>query len=157
MIEAGVYPDEFTFVKLLGASSFLRVRMDYWKLLQPQLIRFDVEMSLVLKTTVLICMQRNALDEMYKKCSHTTTYGVKVFRGIASPNVITWTSLAAGFIEHDLEEETFQLFADMQAAGVQPNSFTLSTILGACTEMNSLTLTMKLLGMLLLMLMLEGG
>ncbi|KHN12930.1 Pentatricopeptide repeat-containing protein, chloroplastic [Glycine soja] len=64
----------------------------------------------------------------------------KLFRGIALPNVISWTSLIAGFAEHGLVEESFWLFAEMQAAEVQPNSFTLSTILG------NLLLTKKLHG-----------
>ncbi|TKY51353.1 Pentatricopeptide repeat-containing protein [Spatholobus suberectus] len=88
----------------------------------------------------------NALVDMYMKCSYTTTAGVKAFRGIASPNVISWTSLIAGFAEHSLEEESFQLFVEMQAAGVNPNSFTISTTLGACSKMKSLTQTMKLHG-----------
>ena len=71
---------------------------------------------------------------------------MKAFRGIALPNVISWTSLIAGFAEHGFEEESVQLFAEMQAAGVQPNSFTLSTILGACSKMKSIIQTKKLHG-----------
>nr|KYP74842.1 hypothetical protein KK1_007535 [Cajanus cajan] len=102
MIEAGVYPNEFTFVKLLGVSSFHGLGMNYGKVLHAQ--------------------------------------------GIASPNVISWTSLVAGFVEHGLEEESLRLFSEMQAAGVQPNSFTLSTILGACSKMKSVIQTKKIHG-----------
>ncbi|KAJ1384977.1 Tetratricopeptide-like helical domain superfamily [Sesbania bispinosa] len=236
MIEAGVYPNEFTFVKLLGLSSFLG--LGYGKLLHAQIIRFGVELNLVLKTAIVdmyakcrrmedaikvsnqtpefdVCLWTtiisgftqnlqvkdavnafldmemygilpnnftyasllntsssilslelgkqfhsrvifigleddiyvgNALVDMYMKCSHTTTDALKAFRGIALPNVISWTSLIAGFAEHGFEEESFQLFVEMQAAGVQPNSFTLSTILGVCNKMNSLVQTMKLHG-----------
>ncbi|KAK7391316.1 hypothetical protein VNO78_19730 [Psophocarpus tetragonolobus] len=238
MIEVGVYPNEFTFVKLLGMSSFLGLGMSCGKVLHAQLIRFGVEMNLVLKTAIVdmytkcrqmehaikvsnqtpeldVCLWTtiifgfvqnlqvreavnalvdmklsgilpnnftyasllnasssilslelgeqfhsqaivvglendtyvgNALVDMYMKCSHNTTDGVKAFRGIASPNVISWTSLIAGFAEHGLEEESFQLFTEMQTAGVQPNSFTLSTVLGACSKMKSIIQTMKLHG-----------
>ncbi|XP_027364704.1 pentatricopeptide repeat-containing protein At5g52850, chloroplastic [Abrus precatorius] len=238
MIEAGVYPNEFTFVKLLEVSSFHGLGMGYGKLLHAQLIRFGVELNLVLKTAVVdmyakcrqmedaikvsnqtpeydVCLWTtiisgftqnlqvrkavnaflnmelsgiipnnftytsllngstsilsldlgeqfhlrviivgleddiyvgNALVDMYMKCSHTTTNAVKAFRGIASPNVISWTSLISGFAEHGFEEESFQFFAEMQAAGVQPNSFALSAILGACSKMKSLIQTMKLHG-----------
>ena len=238
MIEAGIYPNEFTFVKLLGMPSFLGLGKGYGKVLHSQLITFGVEMNLMLKTAI-ICMYAkcrrmedaikvsqqtpkydvclwtsiisgfvqnsqvreavnalvdmelsgilpnnftyasllnasssvlslelgeqfhsrvimvglegdiyvgNALVDMYMKCSHTTTNGVKAFRGIALPNVISWTSLIAGFAEHGFEEESVQLFAEMQAAGVQPNSFTLSTILGACSKMKSIIQTKKLHG-----------
>ncbi|CAL5209447.1 unnamed protein product [Lathyrus oleraceus] len=237
MTEAGVYPNEFTFVKLLGAvSSFLGLA--YGKMLHAQLIIFGAEMNLVLKTAVVdmyskcrrmedvikvsnltpeydVCLWTtiisgfnqnlqvreavtafldmelsgiipnnftyssllngsssilsvhlgeqfhsrviiigleddlfvgNALVDMYMKCSCSTSNAVKAFRGIASPNVISWTSLIAGFTENGLEEESFQLFAEMQAAGVQPNSFTLSTILGACSKMRSVAPTMMLHG-----------
>ncbi|KAJ1385383.1 Tetratricopeptide-like helical domain superfamily [Sesbania bispinosa] len=236
MIEAGVYPNEFTFVKLLGLSSSLG--LGNGKLLHAQIIRFGVELNLVLKTAIVdmyakcrrmedaikvsnqtpefdVCLWTtiisgftqnlqvkeavnafldmelsgilpnnftyasllnasssilslelgkqfhsrviligleddiyvgNALVDMYMKCSHITTDALKAFRGIALPNVISWTSLIAGFAEHGFEEESFQLFVEMQAAGVQPNSFTLSTILGVCSKMNSLVQTMKLHG-----------
>ncbi|CAL0316021.1 unnamed protein product [Lupinus luteus] len=233
MIEAGVHPNEFTFVKLLGMSSFLG--LGYGKLLHAQLIRYGIELNVVLKTAIVDMYSKyrqmenaikvsnltpeydvflwttiitgfsqnllvreavdafidmelsgivpnnftyasllnacssvlslnlgeqfhsrvimvglegdifvgNALIDMYMKCSRVTTNAAKVFRGIALPNIITWTSLIAGFSEHGFEEVSFQLFAEMQAAGVQPNSFTLSTILGACSKMNSISQTMK--------------
>ncbi|KAK7270458.1 hypothetical protein RIF29_23613 [Crotalaria pallida] len=236
MIEAGVYPNEFTFAKLLGMSSYLG--LGYGKLLHAQLIRFGIEMNVVLKTAIVdmyskcrqmenaikvsnltpefdVCLWTtiisgftqnlqvreavnsfldmelsgilpnnftyasllnacssvlssnlgeqfhcrvimvglegdiyvgNALVDMYMKCSDITTNAVKVFRGIASPNIITWTSLIAGFSEHGFEEESFQVFAEMQAVGVQPNSFTLSTILAACSKMKSISQTKKLHG-----------
>ncbi|CAJ2629950.1 unnamed protein product [Trifolium pratense] len=236
MIEAGVYPNEFTFVKLLGAaSSFLGLA--YGKLLHAQLIIFGAEMNLVLKTAIVdmyskfrqmedaikvanmtpeydVCLWTtiisgfnqnlqvretvgafldmelsgilpnnftyasllnasssilslglgeqfhsrviiiglendlyigNALVDMYMKCSHSTTNAVKAFREIASPNVISWTSLIAGFVENGLEQ-SFQVFSEMQAAGVQPNFVTLSTILGACSKVRSLVPTMMLHG-----------
>ncbi|OIW12537.1 hypothetical protein TanjilG_04701 [Lupinus angustifolius] len=233
MIEAGVYPNEFTFVKLLGMSSYLG--LGYGKLLHAQLIRYGIELNVVLKTAIVDMYSKyrqmenaikvsnltpeydvflwttiiaglsqnllvreavsafidmelsgivpnnftyasllnscssvlslnlgeqfhsrvimvglegdiyvgNALIDMYMKCSRVTTNAAKIFRGIASPNIITWTSLIAGFSEHGFEEVSFQLFAEMQAAGVQPNSFTLSTILGACSKMNSISQTTK--------------
>ncbi|XP_061361319.1 pentatricopeptide repeat-containing protein At5g52850, chloroplastic [Gastrolobium bilobum] len=236
MIEEGIYPNEFTFVKLLGVSSFLGLGIGYGKLLHAHLIRFGVEMNLVLKTAIVdmyskcrrmedaikvsnqtpeydVCLWTtiisgltqnlqvreavnafldmelsgilpnnftyasllnasssilsldlgeqihsqviivgleddiyvgNALVDMYMKCSRITTNAVKAFRGIISPNVISWTSLIAGFAEHGLEEESFQLFAEMQASGVQPNSFTLSTMLGTCSKLKSLVQTTKL-------------
>ncbi|KAK7279894.1 hypothetical protein RJT34_24953 [Clitoria ternatea] len=241
MIEAGVYPNEFTFVKLLGMSSVLGLGMSYGKLLHAQLIIFGVEMNLVVKTAIVdmyakcgrmedaikvskqipeydVCLWTtiisgftqilqvreaviafldmqlsgvlpnnftyasllnasssilslelgeqfhsrvivvglmddiyvgNALVDMYMKCFHTTTNAVKAFRGIASPNVISWTSLIAGFAKHGFEEKSFQLFAEMQASGVQPNSITLSTIIGACSKMKSFVQTMKFHGLII--------
>ncbi|KAI4351625.1 hypothetical protein L6164_005968 [Bauhinia variegata] len=234
MIEAEVHPNEFTFVKLLGASCFLG--LNYGKKLHAHLIRFCIEMNVVLKTAIVDMYSKcqrmgdaikvsnqtpeydvflwttiisgftqnfqvkeavntfvemeiseilpnnftytsllnastsilslelgeqfhsrlvkvgleddlyagNSLVDMYMKCSHSTTDAIKVFRGMTSPNVVSWTSLIAGFAEHGFEEDSFQLYIEMQAAGVQPNSFTLSSVLGACSRIKSLGQTMKL-------------
>ncbi|KAL2324578.1 hypothetical protein Fmac_023636 [Flemingia macrophylla] len=133
---SGILPNNFTYASLLNASTSV-LSLELGEQFHSRVIMVGLEDDL--------CVG-NALVDMYMKCSHTTTNGVKVFRGIASPNVISWTSLVAGFVEHGLEEESFQLFAEMQAAGVQPNSFTLSTMLGACSKMKSLTQTMKIHG-----------
>ncbi|KAI5426162.1 hypothetical protein KIW84_031841 [Lathyrus oleraceus] len=110
-----------------------------------QLIIFGAEMNLVLKTAVVDMYSKcRRMEDVIKVSNLTPEYdvtsnAVKAFRGAASPNVISWTSLTAGFTENGLEEESFQLFAEMRAAGVQPNSFTLSTILGACNKMRHQT------------------
>ncbi|KAI5438975.1 hypothetical protein KIW84_024636 [Lathyrus oleraceus] len=101
-------------------------------------LRYQLEEA-TRRFAVLESQEGKALVDMYMKCSCSTSNAVKAFRGTASPNVISWTSLTAGFTENGLEEESFQLFAEMRAAGVQPNSFTLSTILGACNKMRNLT------------------
>ena len=62
----------------------------------------------------------NALVNMYVKCSDRTEDALRVFRGITLPNVISWTSLIADFAEHGFQQDSFHLFMEMQAAGVQP-------------------------------------
>ncbi|KAK9292517.1 hypothetical protein L1049_020490 [Liquidambar formosana] len=236
MIEAGVPPNEFTFVKLLAASSFLG--LNYGKLVHAHVIMWGIELNLVLKTALVDMYSKcqrmedalkvsnqtpesdallwtaiisgfaqnlkfreavtafremeisgtrpnnfsfsgilnacssslslelgeqvhsrvimagleddvsvgNALVDMYMRCSHMIEEALRVFRGITLPNVITWTSLIAGFAEHGLEQDSFQAFVEMRASGVQPNSFTLSSILGACSKIESLSQTKKFHG-----------
>ena len=236
MIGTGVAPNEFTFVKLLSASSFLG--LNYGKLVHAHLMMLGIELNLVLKTALVdmyckcqsmedavkaskmtpdydvflwtavilgfsqslqfreaiaafhemetsgvvpnnftyssilnACSSTLALDlgkqihsrvnmaglendvsvgnslvDMYMKCSDTVEDAVRAFEEIASPNVISWTSLIAGFSEHGIEQESFKAFGAMQAVGVQPNSFTLSTILGACGTIKSRTHARKLHG-----------
>ncbi|KAJ0043436.1 hypothetical protein Pint_17558 [Pistacia integerrima] len=88
----------------------------------------------------------NALVDMYLKCSSMIESGLRAFRVISSPNVISWTSLIAGFVEHGFHQEAFQLFEEMQASGVQPNSFTISSILGACSTVESVSQLSKIHG-----------
>ncbi|XP_058068635.1 pentatricopeptide repeat-containing protein At5g52850, chloroplastic [Magnolia sinica] len=75
----------------------------------------------------------NALVDMYMKCcSAPVEEAMCVFRGIKSPNVISWTSLIAGFAQRGYIREAFQALVEMQAVGIQPNSFTLSSIVKSC-------------------------
>ncbi|PKI63492.1 pentatricopeptide repeat-containing protein At5g52850, chloroplastic [Punica granatum] len=227
MIEAGITPNEFTFVKLLGASSFFE--FNYGMILHAQLVAWGINVNLILKTALVnmytknrkmeealkaltstpehdVCLWTaivsgliqnsmvteavsafhqmdisrikannftyssllsasssilslelgqqihsrvikvglegdvsvgNSLTDMYIKCSNVIEDVLGAFRSINSPNVISWTSLIAGLIEHSFIAESFQAFVDMRAAGVDPNSFTLSTILKSCAAAKS--------------------
>lgn len=236
MIEAGVPPNEFTFVKLLAASRFLGV--NFGKLLHAHVIIWGVRLNLVLKTAIVdlyskwqmmedairvsnltpesdvllwtsvisgftdnlrfreafsafqemqisgikptnftyssilnACSSAQSLDlgrqihgrvigagleddvsvgnslvDMYMKCSQVIENGWRVFTEINSPNVISWTSLIAGLVDHGFVQDSFESFVEMRAAGVQPNSFTVTSILRGCSETRSLWQTLILHG-----------
>ncbi|KAJ0965775.1 hypothetical protein J5N97_026913 [Dioscorea zingiberensis] len=77
----------------------------------------------------------NALVDLYAKWpskSGSIMDFVRVFEEIASPNVVSWTTLIAGLVRHEYEVEAFAAFEAMQVDGVCPNSFTLSAILKGC-------------------------
>ncbi|XP_050224867.1 pentatricopeptide repeat-containing protein At5g52850, chloroplastic [Mercurialis annua] len=86
----------------------------------------------------------NALVDMYMKCSSAVEYGLRIFRGMESPNVISWTSLISGFVEHGFLEDSLNSYMEMTAVGVQPNSVTLSVVLRACSRLKSRVQTSKL-------------
>lgn len=235
MLEDGVSPNGFTFVKLLMASAFLG--LEYGKLVHAHVILWGIELNLVLKTalvdmyskcqrmgdslkisnqtpeadvllwTTLIsgynqasCFNEaiaafrkmelaeispnpftfagilnacssisspklgrqihsraikagldhdvsigNALVDMYmKSCSNSVEEASFVFKGIVSPNVISWTSLIAGLTQHGYDREAFLAFGEMLITGVQPNSFTLSTVLKGCRSSEALRQVRKL-------------
>ncbi|KAK1398436.1 Pentatricopeptide repeat-containing protein [Heracleum sosnowskyi] len=236
MIRDGAVPNEYTFVKLLAASSFLGLY--YGKLVHAQVIVWGVKTALVLKTalvdmyckceemdyalkvskqtherdvflwtsiisgfirkmdfskafdafTEMLCSDivptnytysgilnacssilglelgqqiharvlmaglendvsvGNALVDMYMKCSYTVANALGVFKEISSPNVISWTSLVAGLAEHGFQEESLKAFEEMISVGVQPNSFTLSSILWIFSSVNSRSRTRELHG-----------
>ncbi|KAK4403627.1 Pentatricopeptide repeat-containing protein [Sesamum angolense] len=88
----------------------------------------------------------NALLDFYSKCSNAIKDVIGVFKGIPIPNVISWTTLIAGFAAHGLKDECFLAFLEMQFSGLQPNSFTLSYILQACGTTQSPRETTKIHG-----------
>lgn len=236
MIKAGVYPNEFTFVKVLAAAGFLGLK--HGKVVHAHLIVFGVELNLVVKTALVhmyskcqrmddavriskltpesdrflwtailsglaqnlklreavVAFQEmeasgilsnnftylsilnacslilsldlgrqiharvimagleddvpvgNALVDMYMKCSHEVKDGLRVFKGIESPDVISWTSLIAGLSEHGFHQDSFDSYMEMTASGLQPNSVTLSIILRSCRAAKSASQLLKLHG-----------
>ncbi|KAE8733897.1 Phosphatase-related [Hibiscus syriacus] len=183
MVEAGFTPNEFTFVKLLGACGVHG--LNYGKLVHAHMILWGVKLNVVLKTALVDMYSRcqriedaikvsnltpkydtllwtaiisgfaqnfmfrklllhfvhsravvagleddvsvgNALVNMYVKCSDKVDDALRAFRGISLPNVISWTSLIA--------------------AGVEPNSFTISSIIGSFNAAKSLPQTLMLHG-----------
>ncbi|KAH7301933.1 hypothetical protein KP509_23G048800 [Ceratopteris richardii] len=58
---------------------------------------------------------------------------IKVFRRLPVHDVVSWTALIAGFVEHGLAEEALKCLDQMQAEGVAPDSRTFSYGLKACS------------------------
>ncbi|XP_031261515.1 pentatricopeptide repeat-containing protein At5g52850, chloroplastic [Pistacia vera] len=132
----GVAPNNFTYSSILGACSSV-LSLDLGRQIHSRVIMAGLEDDVSVG---------NALVDMYLKCSSMIESGLRAFRVISSPNVISWTSLIAGFVEHGFHQEAFQLFEEMQASGVQPNSFTISSILGACSTVESVSQLSKIHG-----------
>ncbi|KAH7557706.1 hypothetical protein ACOSP7_027574 [Xanthoceras sorbifolium] len=133
---SGIAPNNFAYSIILNACSSIP-SLDLGKQIHSRaiIVRLEDDVSV-----------GNALVDMYMKCSDMVEYGLRVFRGIHSPNVISWTSLIAGVIEHGFDREAFHFFTEMQAAGVQPNSLTLYSILRACSTLKSASQLYKLHG-----------
>ncbi|KAJ0267238.1 Pentatricopeptide repeat-containing protein [Hirschfeldia incana] len=240
MVEAGVSPDEFTFVKLLGASSFLG--LEFGKVIHCNLIVRGVLLNVVLKTSLVDFYSRfaemedsvrvlsssgeqdvflwtsvvsgfvrnlrakeavctflqmrglglqpnnftytamlslcssvqsldlgkqihslaimagledstdvgNALLDMYMKCSASEVEeALRVFRAMLSPNVVSWTTLLLGLVDHGFEQDCFEVLIEMVGLGVEPNAVTLSGVLRACSKMKSIRRVLEIHGYLL--------
>lgn len=132
----GVAPNNFTYSSILGACSSI-LSLDLGRQIHLRVIMAGLEDDVSVG---------NALVDMYMKCSNVIENGLRAFRAITSPNVISWTSLIAGFVEHGFHRQAFQLFTEMQASGVQPNSFTLSSILRACSTVEFASQLLKIHG-----------
>nr|POE73488.1 pentatricopeptide repeat-containing protein, chloroplastic [Quercus suber]POE81807.1 pentatricopeptide repeat-containing protein, chloroplastic [Quercus suber] len=136
MVMSGIVPNNFSYSTILNASSSI-LSLELGEQVHSRVIKAGLEDDISVG---------NALIDMYMKCSNLIDNALRVFRGMSSPNVITWTSLIAGFAKHGFEEDSFRSFEEMRALGLAPNSFTLSSILGACSTMKSHSQTMKLHG-----------
>ncbi|KAI0518940.1 hypothetical protein KFK09_006377 [Dendrobium nobile] len=112
-------PNTFTYTALLNASSL-------WTL--PELGK--VFHCLVVKAGIVHDVSvGNAIVDLYSKCSPQLEDAMNAFEEISSPNVVSWTALISGLVRHGEDSAAMEALTEMQAAGVKPNSFTLSTIL----------------------------
>ncbi|XP_072959156.1 pentatricopeptide repeat-containing protein At4g38010-like [Typha angustifolia] len=90
------------------------------------------------------CSVGNTLVDLYSKCSPDVKDSAYAFQAIDSPNVVSWTALIAGLAQHGRDLEAFIALTEMRASGVQPNSFTLSTVLKGCSSLGALTHARKI-------------
>ncbi|VFQ75581.1 unnamed protein product [Cuscuta campestris] len=71
-----------------------------------------------------------SLIDMYMKTGSVLD-GERVFDEMWGPNVVTWTTLIAGYSSNGLIDRALQAFKFMQMEGVKPNQFTFATVFGA--------------------------
>ncbi|KAG7537681.1 Pentatricopeptide repeat [Arabidopsis suecica] len=128
MIKAGVPPNEVTFVKLLGASSFLG--LEFGKTIHSNIIVRGIQLNMVLKTSLV---------DFYSRFSKMED-AVRVLNSTGEQDVFLWTSVVSGFVRNLRAKEAVGTFLEMRSLGLQPNNFTYSAILSLCSSVRSLDL-----------------
>eukprot|EP01018_Ginkgo_biloba_P011648 Gb_05123 [translate_table: standard] len=124
----GMKPDHFTYATVLTGCSVLAA-VEEGKQVHTQIIKTGFDSD--------VCVG-NTLAGMYSKCDSSVVDGFKVFDKMRERNVISWTEMIAGCVQHGQGEEALQLFEQMRLAGVMPNKFTLASVFGACASSLSL-------------------
>ncbi|KAG2569937.1 putative pentatricopeptide repeat-containing protein At3g15130 [Panicum virgatum] len=77
-------------------------------------------------------MLSNNLIDMYAKCGKLAM-AAEVFDGMPGRNVVSWTALMVGFLQHGEARECLRLLGEMRASSeAAPNEYTLSASLKAC-------------------------
>ncbi|KAM7265590.1 hypothetical protein ACFE04_003273 [Oxalis oulophora] len=112
------------------SSSVLRVidRLDFGRQIH----------GYILKTGLLFdVMVGSSLFTMYSKCGSLED-SFEVFKQISDRDNVCWTSMIAGFTEHGHGDQAIQLFKEMLCEETRPDKTTLSSILKACSVLQSL-------------------
>ncbi|KAI5080115.1 hypothetical protein GOP47_0005594 [Adiantum capillus-veneris] len=118
-----VHPNEFTFLVLLKACTQL-VSLKCGRAIHFEVVKYNFERELV------IC---NSLLGMYVKCG-SLVEACKVFDGIQVKDVVSWTTLIAGYVDHGLNRSALICFNQMQVENVDPNAMTYFYCLKACVN-----------------------
>lgn len=87
----------------------------------------------------------NTLIDMYMKCCSLVS-AQAVFDTFRDRDIVSWTTIIAGYVDHEHEERAFTLFSQMQCEGICPNTFTFVCILKASGNVGALNIVADFYG-----------
>eukprot|EP00250_Pteridium_aquilinum_P017750 c23767_g3_i1 orf=615-2390(+) len=120
-------PDRVTFLCLLKACISLS-SLELGKKVHSHIIVHGYGLDTKVMNTVI---------DMYAKCGGMAQ-ARQVFDKLPRDNVVTWTAMISGYVQHRQFEEAFKLFWQMQAESLQPNEAAYVLVLKACAHMGAL-------------------
>lgn len=85
----------------------------------------------------------NGLVDVYAKCG-CLNEAQQLFERLAIQNVVSWSTLIAGFAEHERGDDALHFFKQMQAEGVSPNDITYIGSLKACGSIGAINRGLEL-------------
>ncbi|XP_058748825.1 pentatricopeptide repeat-containing protein At4g21065 [Vicia villosa] len=129
MLVSCVEPDTHTYPFLLKAiSKSLNIREG--EMIHSVTVRNGFE-SLI--------FVRNSLLHIYAACGDTES-AHKVFVSMDQRDLVAWNSVINGFALNGRPNEALTLFREMSLEGVEPDGFTVVSLLSACAELGALEL-----------------
>ncbi|XP_031484054.1 pentatricopeptide repeat-containing protein At2g17210-like [Nymphaea colorata] len=126
MRQEGTEADEVTMVNLLQSSKYIGDG-NQCKSVHTVIIRRGLETPHVL----------NSIMDAYMKCE-LLEIAKRVFNGMTNRNLVSWSTLIAGFNHCSKPHEAIHTFREMILSGEKPNFITMLSVLEACTLLASL-------------------
>lgn len=127
MHHSGVTPSEYTFVGVINACSDIGATQE-----GRQVHSYSVKMGFENQMYIV-----TALVDMYAK-SGSIADARKGFDCLLEPDVVLWTSMIGGYIQHGDNEEALSLYGRMEAEGIPPNNLTIASVLKGCSSLAAL-------------------
>lgn len=127
MIRKGIRPNEFTFSSTLVSCANLG-DAKVGQAVHGLMTRYGNVSAVASQTSLLT---------MYSKLGMVEE-SLRVFNALENPNLVTWTSLITGLILNGKEETSLLKFQEMMRSPTDPNSFTFSSIIRACSRLTVL-------------------
>ncbi|XP_054809466.1 pentatricopeptide repeat-containing protein At5g65570 isoform X2 [Prosopis cineraria] len=124
MVNKGIKANEYTLASILISCGSLGSLVK-GKLIHSLVIKSGLESAVASQTSLLT---------MYSRCSMVDD-AMNVFNRVPNANQVTWTSLIVGLVQNGREEVALSLFKEMICCSINPNSFTLSSVLQACSSL----------------------
>eukprot|EP01018_Ginkgo_biloba_P019613 Gb_41545 [translate_table: standard] len=127
MDHRGIYPNSSTYASLLHCCVNNKA-LSEGELVHSHIIRTGFQCQDI--------FLENTLVNMYAKCGSIVN-ARRVLEQMPERNVVSWTAMIAAYARLGCGEEAVALFARMQRTGIQPNQFTLVSVLPACANLAS--------------------
>ncbi|CAO1947863.1 unnamed protein product [Urochloa humidicola] len=123
----GIASDQYTFGSTLTACGSLSA-LEQGKQIHAYTIRTCYDDNVFVGS---------ALVDMYSKC-RSIRLAETVFRGMTSRNIISWTAMIVGYGQNGCSEEAVRAFSEMQRDGIDPDDYTLGSVISSCANLASL-------------------
>ncbi|KAA8519750.1 hypothetical protein F0562_014006 [Nyssa sinensis] len=118
----GIKSNEFTFPSVLKACSITK-DLNRGKAVHGIVVVSGFEYDVFVANTLVV---------MYAKCGELAD-SRRLFDDIPERNVVSWNALFSCYVQSNFCGEAVSLFQEMVSSGIQPDEYSLSSILNACT------------------------
>ncbi|KNA09392.1 hypothetical protein SOVF_153820 [Spinacia oleracea] len=127
MRDSNVVPDRYVLSSVLNACSMLQYLGG-----GKQIHAYVFKKGMELDVSVM-----NVLVDFYVKCGSVIS-GRKLFHQINAKDVISWTTMIAGYMQNSFHDEALLLFQEMNRFGRKLDEFVCSSILNSCGSLEAL-------------------
>ncbi|XP_015886393.3 pentatricopeptide repeat-containing protein At3g09040, mitochondrial [Ziziphus jujuba] len=122
MRKAGIKPTRSTLGSILSAIASLAA-LDYGLLIHTHAIKQGLDSSFYVGSSLI---------NMYAKCEEVDA-ARKVFCILDEKNIVLWNAMLGGYAQNGYAYEVLELFSSMRNSRIQPDEFTFTSVLSACS------------------------
>ncbi|XP_044478254.1 pentatricopeptide repeat-containing protein At4g13650 isoform X2 [Mangifera indica] len=123
----GVLPNQYTYPSILRTCTSLGA-LDLGEQIHTQLIKTGFQFN------VYVC---SVLIDMYAKNGRLNTAD-GILRRLSEDDVVSWTAMIVGYLQHDMFAEALKLFEEMQNQGIRSDNMGFSSAISACAGIQAL-------------------
>lgn len=127
MRQTDTLPDRYVLSSAISACSMLEF-LEGGKQIHGFVLRNGVDMDVSVN---------NVLIDLYSKCRKVRN-ARKIFDSMVSKNVVSWTTMIAGYMQNAYDCDAMELFSEMSRLGWCPDGFTCTSILTSCGSLGAL-------------------
>ncbi|XP_043716357.1 pentatricopeptide repeat-containing protein At4g39530-like [Telopea speciosissima] len=108
----------------------------------------QIQANLIVLGNISEVYLTNTLLNFYSKCGDLS-HARQLFDQTPQKNVVTWTSMITAYVHRGSFERALHLFVEMIHSGENPNQFTLSVVIRACTALSYIELGLQIHGLVI--------